>query len=79
MTSPNPSPASNAPKRGQEFTHNSFQRILADGTKAFAVMKVTAIRRGVVFYTYADDATNKGAFKMPVENWIARYGSGAHD
>lgn len=55
------------PKRGQEFTHLSFRRQLPDGTNALAVMKVTAVRRGEVFYTYADSPTNKGDWRMPID------------
>lgn len=66
--------ARSQPRRGQEFTHSSFRRLLPDGTQPFAVMRVTAVRRGEVFYTYADSASNKGAFRMPVENWRKRYG-----
>ncbi|MEM6107389.1 hypothetical protein AAHS21_14125 [Mycobacterium sp. 050272] len=63
------------PKRGQEFTHLSFRRQLPDGTHVLAVMKVTAVRRGEVFYTYADSPTNKGDWRMPIGNWIKRYGT----
>lgn len=66
---------STAPRRGTEFTHSSFRRLLPDGTQPFARMRVTAVRCGVVFYTYADDPGSKGAFKMPIGNWIKRYGS----
>lgn len=67
------------PKRGVQFTHSSFRRLLPDGTQPFAVMKVTAVRRGEVFYTYADDPTNKGSFRMPIGNWIKRYGRAEAD
>lgn len=63
------------PKHGQEFTHSSFRRLLPDGSQPFAVMKVTAVRGGEVFYTYADSPTNKGDWRMPIENWIKRYGN----
>lgn len=67
------------PKRGQEFTHSSFRRMLPDGSQPFAVMKVTAVRRGEVYYTYADSPTNKGDWRMPIENWMKRYAStGGH-
>lgn len=65
----------NSPKRGQEFTHASFRRMLPDGTTPLAVMKVTAVRRGEVFYTYADSSTNKGAWRLPVATWMDRYGA----
>ncbi|WP_234797282.1 hypothetical protein [Mycobacteroides chelonae] len=69
------SPAVVGPTRGQIFTHSTFRRLLPDGTKGFAVMKVTAVRRGEVFYTYADSPTNKGDWRMPIENWLKRYGN----
>lgn len=61
------------PKRGQEFTHASFLRDAADGTRSPAVMKVTAVQRGAVFYTYADSPTNKGDWRMPIDDWVERY------
>lgn len=67
-------PAGVSPTRGQIFTHSTFRRVLADGTNGFALMKVTAVRRGEVFYTYADSPTNKGDWRMPIENWMKRYG-----
>ncbi|BCI84450.1 hypothetical protein MTY66_60750 (plasmid) [Mycolicibacterium sp. TY66] len=68
-------PAGVSPTRGQIFTHSTFRRLLPDGTQGFALMKVTAVRRGEVFYTYADSPTNKGDWRMPIENWVKRYGT----
>lgn len=66
--------ASAVPRRGMEFMHSSFRRQHPDGTQPFALMRITAVRRGVVFYTYADDPGTKGAFRMPIDNWVKRYG-----
>ncbi|MCT7372096.1 hypothetical protein A7R75_24145 [Mycolicibacterium llatzerense] len=63
------------PLRGQQFTHLNFLRKQPDGSQARAIMKVTAVRCGEVFYTYADSPTNKGDWRMPLSTWVERYGT----
>lgn len=58
------------PVKGTVFVHNHF----LDDDRQLARMKVTAVRNGTVHYTYAGEPSNRGAFKMPVENWQRKYG-----
>lgn len=74
------------PKKGDEFTHKHF--VMLDTTTRRprgdddplkdryipARMKITAVRKGIVYYTYANSRYNKGAWKMPVESWTRTYG-----
>lgn len=60
----------NTPKRGTIFTH---QRYLTEDRKP-AQMKVTAVRRNTVFFTYADSPNNHGDWYLPLDTWIERYG-----
>lgn len=66
-------PDDSRPRRGQEFTHANFFQVGGDGTRTPAIMKVTSIRRDVVFYTYADSPTNKGDWRMSIKDWALRY------
>lgn len=58
------------PKRGVVFTHRSF----LDKDRLPALMRITSVRMGRVYYTYADDPENHGAFWAYRENWVKRYG-----
>lgn len=71
------------PKKGDQFTHKHFK--VLDPETIFdervvprsipALMKITAVRKGVVYYTYASSRYNRGAWKMSVEKWIEVYGN----
>lgn len=59
-----------APKRGTVFTHRTFR----DKDRQPARMRVTSVRNGRVYYTYADDPENRGAFYSDHGAWTKHYG-----
>ena len=68
-------------KPGMEFTHNRFKDLdwrpgagqkYADAP--LARMKVTARRNGLVYYTYANDQTNKAGWHECEADFIATFG-----
>jgi len=61
------------PRRGTTFVHRHFLDLTVNGSTA-TTMKVTSVRKNTVYYTYATDETSRGAFKMPLENWLKSYG-----
>lgn len=63
-------PRPGAPKRGQEFTHRRY----LDERRRPARMRVTAVARGRVYFTYADSPTNKGDWHVGLDAWIDAYG-----
>jgi hypothetical protein len=61
------------PTKGTVFTHASY-RDLNDPT-SLALMKVTCVRKGQVYFTYAHSTSTKGAFTLPLETFNERYES----
>lgn len=68
-------------KKGDEFTHKSFVRDEMVDTnhgktrrRVKAKMKITSIRKGCVYYTYADSESNKGAWYLPIADFEETYG-----
>lgn len=64
-----------APKRGVVFTHRSF----LDKDRQPALMRIICVRQGRVYYTYADEPNNRGAFYMDRDTWTERYGQAPTD
>lgn len=69
------------PRKGVEFTHDKMidtrtMTVTREGT-VYARMKITSVRGGRVFYTYAWDDRPIGAFTLPVDKWIERFGDRA--
>lgn len=66
------------PKRGMTFVHArvidpaDYHLPAAQARKA--LMRITAVRRGTVYYTYASEPDNTRAMAyMSLANWIANY------
>lgn len=64
------------PRAGDHFTHKHRLDLSAPvRERQHAVCRVTSVRRGLVYYTYADAPVGaKGAFTMTVESWEDDYG-----
>jgi len=58
------------PRKGDVFTHDRF----LDEQRNKAQMRVTRVTANKVFFTYADEPVNKGAFWLDRDVWIERYG-----
>lgn len=64
------------PKRGTVFTH---KQMLAPGapishSSPKAECRVTAVRKGFVYYTY-NDGSAKGSWYTPLSTWLENYGN----
>lgn len=59
------------PKKGLKFTHKSFCDPL---TRRRKMMRITAVCEDRVYYTYATDESDKGAFYLDRDVWMERYG-----
>jgi hypothetical protein len=66
------------PKRGMSFAHArvidpaDYHLPAAQARKA--LMRITAVRRGAVYYTFAGEPDNTRAMAyMPLADWIANY------
>lgn len=70
------------PRPGDEFVHASVldpDYVPGPGEKHSAApkarMKITAVRAGSVYFTYAADSHNRAAWTLPLEIWCERYGT----
>ncbi len=67
-----------APKPGLVFTHRSiidpadYRLPVREARKAS--MRITAVRKHAVYYTYASEPTNRGALYMGRQEWEEQYG-----
>lgn len=66
-------------KPGDTFRHKSFIKqgkdpITGLWNKEKAMMRVTSVQKGKVYYTYDSDPENKGAFYLDEETFNERYG-----
>jgi hypothetical protein len=59
-----------APVSGIMFTHDRF----LDENRNKAQMRITQVTKLKVFFTYADEPTNKGSFWLDRDVWTERYG-----
>lgn len=65
----------NNPRKGNKFVHKSFRDPGNPHNRdARAEMRITSVRQGKVYYTYATEPSNKGAWYMPVDKWREKYG-----
>jgi hypothetical protein len=66
------------PKRGLVFTHRTiidpadYRLPVREARKA--PMRITAVRRDAVYFTYASEPANRGAFHMGRQEWQDLYG-----
>lgn len=63
------------PKKGVTFTHKTFLAMHNSPRGQKARMRVTSVRKGNVYYTYDTELEDKGAFYLPTDVWMERYGS----
>ena len=67
------------PKPGLVFTHRTiidpadYSLPVREARKA--PMRITAVRKHAVYYTYASEPTNRGALYMGRQEWEERYGN----
>lgn len=62
------------PRKGMTFAHKTF--LAQSGPRGSkAIMKITSVRKGQVYFTYASDEGNKAAWYLPVDVWVERYAS----
>lgn len=61
------------PKAGDTFIHRSKLDLKAWPDKRKALMKVTRVAHGSVYFTYADEPSNKGAWHVPLDDWLRDY------
>lgn len=60
-------------KAGAQFVHNHFLTV-HQGVRSNAIMKITRVTKGTVYYTYADSGDNKGRWRMSRDVFVERYG-----
>ena len=64
-----------APRPGMVFTHARLLDLDAPvRDRVPAQCRITAVRAGWVYYTYASSPINKGHFKVDVREWMDTYG-----
>lgn len=65
-------------RRGLVFTHRTIIDPSDYGTPVRearkAAMRITAVRKHAVYYTYASEPTNQGAYYMGRQEWEEQYG-----
>lgn len=59
------------PAKGTVFRHDRF--LDSETRNGKMMMRVTAVRGGVVYFTHADSLSNKGLWYLPVDDWLQRF------
>lgn len=61
------------PRAGDTFIHKSYLDPSAWPERHKALMRVTRVTNTTVYFTYADDPSNKAAWYVDLDDWIRDY------